>query len=139
MAKKKGKQTTKSNPKKVHEKTAGQKAAARVRASAPPAGTDDEGADESPQAATAPIASNEATGAPTGEPDANEAAPAAAAKPDRAPTEHDPRIPPVGTVIIKKDRQGGERVRCTIVEGGVECAGTIYKSLSGAGLQASKD
>ena len=55
------------------------------------------------------------------------------------PRERDPRLPAVGTVIVKKDRHGTERVRCTIVEGGVEYAGTIYKSISSAAMAAAKD
>lgn len=56
----------------------------------------------------------------------------------QATKERDPRLPPVGTVIVKKDHQGTERVRCTMVEGGVEYAGTTYKSISAAAMAAAK-
>jgi hypothetical protein len=63
------------------------------------------------------------------------ATPAAVAHP-RAP---DPRLPPIGTVIEKRDRAGNVRCTCTIEEGGIRYQGTLYKSLSGAALAAAKD
>ncbi len=48
-------------------------------------------------------------------------------------------LPPVGTVIQKRDRKGELRSECKVVEGGIEYKGTIYKSLSAAALAASKD
>jgi hypothetical protein len=59
--------------------------------------------------------------------------------PDQASRQHDSRLPPAGTVIIKRDRLGKERARCTIVESGIEYGGTIYKSISGAAMAAAKD
>jgi len=57
----------------------------------------------------------------------------------RAPGATDPRMPPVGTVIIKSDRHGKERVRCVVVDGGVEYGGKVYKTLTGAGAAAAAD
>jgi len=51
----------------------------------------------------------------------------------------DPRLPLVGTVLIKRDRHGVERARCTMVEGGTEYNGTVYRSISAAALVAAKD
>lgn len=56
-----------------------------------------------------------------------------------APRDRDARLPPVGTVLVKKDRAGTERARCTMVDGGVEYGGEKYKSLSAAGLKAMSD
>jgi len=111
----------------------------------PPAGTGDDdaqGGDDARDNDDADDGAASNAGASTGEPVANDAAKSRRARKAAeaaAPRERDPRLPPVGSVIIKKDRQGNERARCTIVEGGVEYKGTTYKSLSGAGLQASKD
>lgn len=49
----------------------------------------------------------------------------------------DPRIPPPGTVIYKRDRHGAVLAEATVREDGIEYAGTIYKSPSAAGLAAS--
>jgi hypothetical protein len=58
-------------------------------------------------------------------------------KPDTA---RESRLPPAGTVIIKRDRTGAERCRATILEGGkVEYAGKEYKTISAAGLAAMAD
>ena len=100
---------------------------------APAGSSDDEGADEA--AATT-------AGAPTGQ-----QGPSGAAIPKRtrkatepaSPRERDARLPSVATVLKKVDRNGNERARCTIVEGGVEYAGAIYKSRSGAAMAAAKD
>ena len=51
----------------------------------------------------------------------------------------DPRLPLVGTVLIKRDRHGVERARCTMVEGGTEYNGTVYRSISAAAMAAAKD
>ncbi|HZU81281.1 MAG TPA: hypothetical protein VE987_00110 [Polyangiaceae bacterium] len=42
-------------------------------------------------------------------------------------------------MIIKKDRHGAERARCTVVESGIEYGGTTYKSISSAAMAAAKD
>jgi hypothetical protein len=105
----------------------------------PPAGTDDEGASARDGGADDGGVDDDATaaaGAPTVEPGAPGAAPK---KPGRAPGERDPRLPAVGTVIAKKDRQGNERARCTIVHDGVEYRGTTYRSISAAAMAAAKD
>ncbi|MDE3097344.1 MAG: hypothetical protein KGK07_15255, partial [Chloroflexota bacterium] len=49
----------------------------------------------------------------------------------------DPRIPPVGTTIYKKDRHGKTLAEAVVREDGIEYAGTAYKSPSAAGLAAS--
>lgn len=54
-------------------------------------------------------------------------------------TTRNSRLPPVGTVLVKKDRAGAERARCAVVEGGIEYDGEVYKSLSAAGLKAMAD
>lgn len=64
---------------------------------------------------------------------------AKAKKEPPAPRERDPRLPAVGTVIVKNDRHGAERVRCTIVAGGVEYGGTLYRTISAAAMSAAKD
>jgi hypothetical protein len=58
---------------------------------------------------------------------------------ERPPREPDPRMPPVGTVIQKKDRTGNVRCECQVVEGGVLYNGTTYKSLSAAALASARD
>lgn len=42
-------------------------------------------------------------------------------------------------MLIKKDRKGNERARCTIVDDGVEYHGTTYRSISAAAMAAAKD
>ena len=82
-------------------------------------------------------------GAREAAPVAPPAAPPAAAPKDATaaaqPRERDPRLPPPGTVIEKRDRQGNVRCTCTVEEGGIRYKGTLYKSLSGAALAAAKD
>ena len=51
----------------------------------------------------------------------------------------DPRLPPPGTVIEKRDRQGAVRCKCTVEEDGIRYEGTLYKSLSAAAMAAAKD
>ncbi len=79
-------------------------------------------------------------GAPTGEPGADAAQPDAAAPTPAAPAPKPARdLPPVGTVIQKRDRKGELRSECRVVDGGIDYKGTMYKSLSAAALAASKD
>ena len=76
----------------------------------------------------------------TGEANASLASPAPdGQKPPATPRPRDPRLPPVGTVIIKQDRHGAERARCTVMDAGIEYNGTAYKSLSAAAMAAAKD
>lgn len=49
------------------------------------------------------------------------------------------RLPPVGTVIVKRDRHGAERCRCEVTEEGILYAGKLYESISGAALVAQRD
>ena len=63
---------------------------------------------------------------------------AAAAAPTAERT-RDPRLPPPGTVLQKKDRHGAVRCECTVEEGGVRYKGTTYRSLSAAAMAAAKD
>jgi len=60
-------------------------------------------------------------------------------KPASPPRERDPRLPPPGTVIEKRDRAGNVRCTCAVEDGGIRYKGTLYKSLSGAALAAAKD
>jgi hypothetical protein len=53
--------------------------------------------------------------------------------------EPDARLPPVGTVIEKRDRHGQVRCACTVEEGGISYDGTLYRSLSAAAMVAAKD
>lgn len=86
----------------------------------------------------APAAQGGITGA-TAAPDAPSAAPSATRPATKASAPRGTqRLPPVGTVIVKKDRHGTERARCTVVDGGVEFDGTVYKSISAAAMAAAK-
>ena len=51
----------------------------------------------------------------------------------------DSRLPPPGTVLKKVDRHGAVRCECTIEEGGIRYAGTLYRSISAAAMAAAKD
>ena len=55
------------------------------------------------------------------------------------PRTPDPRLPPPGTVLQKKDRHGAVRCECTVEEGGIRYAGKVYRSLSSAAMAAAKD
>ena len=73
-----------------------------------------------------------ATGAPT-------EGSAVAARTARAPRGPDPRLPPAGTVLQKRDRHGTVRCECTVAEDGIHYAGKVFRSLSGAAMAAAKD
>jgi len=62
-----------------------------------------------------------------------------AAKSAPAPRERDPRLPPVGTVLVKRDRTGATRCEATIEAEGIRYNGTLFGSLSGAAMAAAKD
>lgn len=49
------------------------------------------------------------------------------------------RLPPVGTVIQKRDRYGTVRCECTVDEAGICYKGKLYGSLSGAAMAAASD
>jgi len=51
----------------------------------------------------------------------------------------DSRLPPPGTVLRKIDRHGAVRCECSIEEGGIRYAGTLYRSISAAAMAAAKD
>jgi hypothetical protein len=51
----------------------------------------------------------------------------------------DERLPPVGTILVKRDRDGRPRCECTVEEGGVRYAGKVHGSLSGAASAAAAD
>ena len=53
------------------------------------------------------------------------------------PREPDPRLPPVGTVIEKRDRHGQVRCACTVEDGGIRYRGALYRSLSAAAMAAA--
>jgi hypothetical protein len=61
-----------------------------------------------------------------------------APKPER-PEATNSRLPPVGTVIEKRDRRGAVRCACEVTEKGVRYRGTLYTSLSAAAVAAAKD
>jgi hypothetical protein len=52
----------------------------------------------------------------------------AADRPPTPPRPHDPRLPPVGTVLTRAYK--GRTLRVTILSHGFECDGTVYASLS---------
>lgn len=89
------------------------------------------------QVAAAPVASTKrarkarASKQPTVAPTANVEA--------TAPLTTAAALPAIGTVIQKKDRDGKVRCECTVVDGGIQYAGKLYGSLSGAGLAATHD
>lgn len=57
-----------------------------------------------------------------------------------ATTPDEPRLPPVGTVIQKRDRTGAVRCECTVEpEGRIKYRNTLYTSLSGAAAAAAGD
>lgn len=75
---------------------------------------------------------------------ATDAAPAAGseeAPPTASPRERvrDPRLPPPGTVIEKRDRAGNVRCKCTVETDGIRYEGKVYRSLSAAAMAAAKD
>jgi len=49
------------------------------------------------------------------------------------------RLPPVGTVIVKRDRHGAERCRCEVTDEGILYVGKLYTSISAAALVAQRD
>jgi len=49
------------------------------------------------------------------------------------------RLPPVGTVIKKRDRHGQVRCECKVVETGIRYKGRDFTSLSGAAMAAATD
>jgi len=49
------------------------------------------------------------------------------------------RLPPIGTLITKRDRYGAIRCQCTVVEDGIRYQGRVFRSLSGAAMAAAKD
>jgi hypothetical protein len=87
----------------------------------------------------APPAAKPKTGAgATKRAEAKKAAPASTKI--AAPRAPDPRLPPAGTVLQKRDRHGAVRCECTVEEGGcIRYKGAVYSSLSGAAIAAAKD
>jgi hypothetical protein len=55
------------------------------------------------------------------------------------PRERDPRLPPPGTVLQRRDRHGNIRCECTVEQDGIRYAGKLYKSLSAAAIAATKN
>lgn len=51
----------------------------------------------------------------------------------------DPRLPKVGTLIVKRDRNGQARAKVRVVKGGFKYEGKLFRSLSGAAMAASGD
>lgn len=106
------------------------------------AAEEEEAEEEADDAEAAPAGHNAPIAASAG-PAHAAVAPAATARTKAAggaPRGPAPTLPPVGTVLIKRDaRTGKERARCEIVEGGVMYAGKLYTSLSGAAIAALRD
>jgi len=103
------KQTQKTTSKKAQPKTAKPRRLAKQRAGAPRVRAAD--ADTAGQAHTA----------------------------RRSTVGSESRLPPVGTVIQKRDRYGTVRCECTVDEGGIRYQGQLYGSLSGAAMAAAAD
>jgi hypothetical protein len=55
-----------------------------------------------------------------------------------APGTPDPRLPPPGTLLQKRDRHGAVRCECAVEEGGFRYGGQVYRSLSAAAMAAAK-
>ena len=51
----------------------------------------------------------------------------------------DPRLPPPGTVLQKKNRHGAVRCECMVEEDGIRYNGNLHRSLSAAAMAAAKD
>ena len=68
---------------------------------------------------------------------ANAKAEAATATPGKRA--RDPRLPPPGTVLQKKDRHGNLRCEATVEDGGIRYNGNLHRSLSAAAMAAAKD
>lgn len=51
----------------------------------------------------------------------------------------DPRVPPPGTVLQKRDRQGEVRCECTVETDGIRYRDTLFPSLSAAAMAAARD
>jgi len=51
----------------------------------------------------------------------------------------DPRVPPPGTVLQKRDRQGAVRCECTVETDGVRYRDALFPSLSAAAMAAARD
>jgi hypothetical protein len=75
--------------------------------------------------------------APSGSIDAGPA-PTSGSK-ESHPLGRDPRLPPAGTVLQRRDRHGNVRCECTVEQDGIRYAGKLYKSLSAAAIAATKD
>lgn len=103
------KQTKKTSSKKAQPKTAKPRAAAKQRAGAARART--------------------TAAAATGQAHATR----------RSTAGSESRLPPIGTVIQKRDRYGAVRSECTVEEGGIRYKGKLYGSLSGAAMAAAAD
>lgn len=79
----------------------------------------------------------------------NETGPATAESPKAATTKRalakekpetsDSRLPPVGTVLQKRDRHGAVRCECEITAEGIRYQGELYRSLSAAAVAAAKE
>lgn len=121
-------ETKKPGPKKANKATAGAASTAPEK--------------NKKQAPTTP--SNETTPKET-TPQVTQPATTAAAevtteKPSRPTTPSpDTRLPAMGTVLQKRDRQGAVRCECVIVDSGVKYRETVYRSLSAAAIAAAKD
>lgn len=86
-----------------------------------------------------PEAASDPAAEPAPTPHPAEDVPAAAAPKGPQTSAAARRLPPVGTVLQKRDRQGQLRCECVVIEDGVHYAGTVYRSLSAAAVAATRD
>jgi hypothetical protein len=131
----------KNASKKARAEAKGRAAAARVRAEAKTesAPKGHEKIQELDGEKAVPAQQPNADDQPNREEPSTMAEPAAPAPAEQPTLTSDARMPPVGTVIQKRDRAGAIRCECTIVDGGVEYKDRRYTSLSSAAVAASKD
>jgi hypothetical protein len=66
------------------------------------------------------------------------AAPVRATSGDGAVPVRDQRLPPPGTTLVKRDRNGQVRCECNVEDGGSRYRGTLHRSLSGAASAAAE-
>lgn len=98
---------------------------------------------EAPAQPATAIAAEEVP-SPTAPSTTNEVGPATADSAKGAPAKErhsasDSRLPPVGTVLQKRDRHGAVRCECEVAAEGIRYQGELYRSLSAAAVAAARD
>lgn len=98
-------------------------------------------ADESPSPAPSPSTEAGPAAADARKPaaDATEVATPEGAPPAEKPTASDSRLPPVGTVLQKRDRHGAVRCECEVTAEGIRYQDNLYRSLSAAAVAAARE